>query len=62
MISSEKLVYSCAAIHCALNDVLEGVRLGESTSVGAEEAVGVEGLEVPSTWESVASVEELLLV
>ena len=33
-----------------------------STSVGAEEAVGVEGLEVPSTCESVASEEELVLV
>lgn len=30
--------------------------------MGAEEAVGVEGLEVPSTCESVASEEELALV
>lgn len=42
--------------------IWEGVCLSYCTSVGAEEAVGVEGLEVPSTCESVASEEELALV
>ena len=62
MISSEQLVYARATVHCALKFKLKLVSLSYCTSVGAEEAVGVEGLEVPSTWESVASEEELVLV